>query len=115
MENVRQHEIQITNYAMHAFEELSEDLTAFGPSDLDIRGGVLSFNAPAVHPHDLGTILDGDGIAIRTGHHCAMPLVTKMGLGATARASFYVYNTESEIDSLVASLKQALRFFKTKT
>jgi len=114
MENVRQHEIQLTRYAIEAFEELAEEVDTYGPRDLNVRGGIVSFNAPGIHPHDLGTVLDQDGIAIRAGHHCAMPLVRKMGLVATARASFYLYNQEEEIDLLVSSLKKALRYFATR-
>ena len=113
MAQVRQHETQITAYALEAFRELKEDLEMYGPEDLNIRGGIVSFHAHDVHPHDLGTMLDMEGIAIRAGHHCAMPLVRdRLGKAATARASFYVYNTEGEVDQLVAALKQALRFFK---
>ena len=110
MENVRQHEIEITDYALRAFHEL-EELDVFGPRDISLRGGIISFYCEAVHPHDLGTVLDRDGIAIRAGHHCAMPLMRTLGVVATARASFYVYNTEEEIDFLVSSLKKALRYF----
>ncbi len=116
MAQVRQHETQITAYALEAFRELKEDLEMYGPEDLNIRGGIVSFYAHDVHPHDLGTMLDREGIAIRAGHHCAMPLVRdRLGKAATARASFYVYNTEEEVDQLVAALKQALRFFKGRT
>ena len=113
MSQVRQHETQITGYALESFRELKEDLEMYGPEDLNIRGGIVSFYAHDVHPHDLGTMLDREGIAIRAGHHCAMPLVRdRLGKAATARASFYVYNTEEEVDQLVEALKQALRFFK---
>ena len=116
MAQVRQHETQITAYALEAFRELKEDLEMYGPEDLNVRGGIVSFYAHDVHPHDLGTMLDREGIAIRAGHHCAMPLVRdRLGKAATARASFYVYNTEDEVDQLVAALKQALRFFKGRT
>ena len=113
MAQVREHETQITAYALEAFRELKEDLEMYGPEDLNIRGGIVSFHAHDVHPHDLGTTLDLEGIAIRAGHHCAMPLVRdRLGKAATARASFYVYNTEEEVDQLVEALKRALRFFK---
>ena len=116
MAQVRQHETQITAYALEAFRELKEDLEMYGPEDLNIRGGIVSFYAHDVHPHDLGTMLDREGIAIRAGHHCAMPLVRdRLGKAATARASFYVYNTEEEVDQLVEALKRALRFFKDRT
>ncbi len=110
MENVRQHEIDITEYALKAFAEL-EDVKVFGPRDTAQRGGIVSFYCEDVHPHDIGTMLDREGIAIRTGHHCAMPLMGKLSVPATARASFYVYNTEEEVDLLVAAIKETLRYF----
>ncbi|MDP6453480.1 MAG: cysteine desulfurase [SAR202 cluster bacterium] len=111
MENVRDHEMQLTSYALEAFKELEEELELFGPRDPEKRGGILSFHTDAVHPHDLGTFLDRDGIAVRTGHHCTMPLMRALGVIASARASFYLYNTEEEVDALVDSLKRALRYF----
>ena len=111
MENIRDHEIRLTRYALEAFKELEEELEMFGPSDAEKRGGILSFHTDAVHPHDLGTFLDRDGIAVRTGHHCTMPLMRSLGVIASARASFYLYNTEEEVDALVDSLKRALRYF----
>ena len=110
MENVRQHEIELTKYALDAFKEL-EEIDVFGPEDPSIRGGIVSFHCDAVHPHDLGTVLDRQGVAIRTGHHCTMPLHGKLGVAATARASFYIYNTQEEVDALVSGLKEALRYF----
>ncbi len=110
MDNVRTHEVELTRYALERFREL-EEIDVFGPADLDRRGGVVSFNSADVHPHDLGTVLDRQGIAIRTGHHCTMPVMRKLGLAATARASFYAYNTEDEIDLLVDGIKRALRYF----
>ena len=110
MENVRQHEIDITEYALKAFQEL-EEVKVFGPKDAMMRGGIVSFYCDDVHPHDLGTALDQEGIAIRTGHHCAMPLMQKLSVPATARASFYIYNTEEEVDLLVATLKSAIQYF----
>ncbi len=112
MENVHQHETEITQYALEALKELAEEFTFYGPTDPARRGGIVSFSSPQIHPHDLGTILDQAGIAIRSGHHCAMPLVReRLGVAATARASFYVYNTTEEVDLLVATLKDALRYF----
>ena len=110
MENVREHEKQLTAYALEAFREL-EEIDLFGPMDVDRRGGILSFYSSDVHPHDLGTFLDQEGVAIRTGHHCTMPLMGALGVPATARASLYVYNTEQEVDALVDALKRALRYF----
>ena len=113
MDNVREHEVAITEYALNAFRELeeSEEVRVFGPRDVSQRGGIVSFYCDAVHPHDIGTMLDREGIAIRTGHHCAMPLMGKLAVPATARASFYVYNTEDEVDLLVAAVRGTIRYF----
>ncbi len=110
MDEVREHEKQITAYALSRFREI-EELDVYGPDDPEIRGGIVSFHSDCVHPHDLGTFLDREGIAIRTGHNCTMPLMREMGIAATARASFYVYNLEEEVDFLVDTLKAALRYF----
>ena len=110
MDNVRAHEVELTQYALQRFQEL-EELDVFGPTEPEKRGGIVSFHSGEVHPHDLGTVLDRQGIAIRTGHHCTMPLMRTLGVAATARASFYVYNTEEEVDLLVDGLKHALRYF----
>ena len=110
MDNVREHEIAITEYALNAFQEL-EEVKVFGPRDMTQRGGIISFYCDFVHPHDIGTMLDREGIAIRTGHHCAMPLMGKLSVPATARASFYIYNTEEEVDLLVSTVKGILKYF----
>ena len=110
MENVRQHEREITEYALARFAEL-EELDVFGPRDVEVRGGIVSFHSAELHPHDIGTYLDREGVAIRTGHNCTMPLMRDLGIVATARASFYVYNLEEEVDVLVDNLKSALQYF----
>ncbi len=110
MDNVRAHDLKLTKYALDAFKQL-EELDVFGPKDANMRGGIVPFHHPDIHPHDLGTVLDRRGIAIRTGHHCTMPLIRTLGVAATARASFYVYNTEDEVDLLVDALEEALRYF----
>ena len=110
MERVRAHEVQLTSYALERFKEM-EEVVVYGPTNMAKRGGVVSFYASDIHPHDVGTVLDQLGIAIRAGHHCAMPLMNKLEVPATGRASFYIYNTEEEVDALVEGLKQALRFF----
>ena len=79
--------------------------------DATDRGGVISFYVGDVHPHDVGTLLDADGIAVRAGHHCAQPLMRKLGVAATARASLYLYNTESEVDCLAEGITRAKSFF----
>jgi cysteine desulfurase/selenocysteine lyase len=112
MDRVQAYEEHLTRYALDAVKELSEDFIFYGPPDPAERGAIMSFYCPEIHPHDIGTVLDREGVAIRAGHHCAMPLVTgRLGLPATARASFYIYNTEDEIDVLVASLKKTLKYF----
>ena len=111
MDEVRAHEKQLTEYTLEGMKSF-EGVTVFGPSDPNIKGGVVAFDVAGVHPHDIGTLLDHDGVAIRTGHHCVMPLTRdRLGLAATARASFYVYNTEEEIDQFLASLRRAIQYF----
>ena len=106
MSNVRQHELEITSYALDALSTV-KDLMIFGPRDPENRGGVISFNIFDIHPHDVGTILDQQGIAIRAGHHCCQPLMSWLDVPGTARASFYIYNTKDEVDALVAGLEKA--------
>ncbi len=110
MSEIRRHEVALTQEALHRLKEV-EGLTLYGPTDPTIRGAAISFNVNNLHPHDLGQILDGEGIAIRAGHHCCKPLMRKLGVVATARASFYLYNTEEEIDLLVEALKKAKEVF----
>jgi cysteine desulfurase/selenocysteine lyase len=111
MDSVRQHERELTAYALHRLAELPA-LRVFGPPDLDQRGGVISFTLADVHPHDIATILDQEGIAVRAGHHCAKPLTRALGVPATARASFQVYNTRADVDALVAGLHRVLEVFR---
>jgi len=110
MENVRQHEMELTDYALEKLGEI-KDLVIFGPRDVGIRGGVISFNFLDVHAHDVGTILDQEGVAIRAGHHCCQPLMRWLDVAATARASFYLYNTKDEVDALFAALNRAKEMF----
>ncbi len=110
MANVRCHEREITSYALRALAAV-EDLTIYGPPDADVRGGVISFNLRAIHAHDVGQVLDSHGVAIRVGHHCAQPLMRELGVPATARASFYVYNTSDEVDTLIEGLRATQRLF----
>jgi cysteine desulfurase/selenocysteine lyase len=110
MERIRQHEIELTAYALNRFRELPH-LKIFGPMDVSLRGGIISFVDPEIHPHDLATFLDSAGVAVRAGHHCAQPLTKLLGVNATARASFYLYNTVADIDELISALKDARRFF----
>ncbi|MCP3973414.1 MAG: aminotransferase class V-fold PLP-dependent enzyme, partial [bacterium] len=110
MEEVRRHEIEITQYAMERLEEIP-DLTIYGPTDMSKRGGAVSFELGDIHAHDLATILDQDGVAVRAGHHCAKPLMRYLEVPATARASFYVYNIKEDVDQLVAGLWTARKLF----
>lgn len=110
MENVHAHESFITNYALEALSEV-EGLQVVGPPASQ-RAGVAAFTLDGVHPHDISELLDKDGIAIRAGHHCAMPLHEKLCINATARASFYVHTTTAEIDKLVASLNRVRKIFR---
>jgi cysteine desulfurase/selenocysteine lyase len=106
MDEVRAHEIEITTYALQRLAEV-DGLRVFGPADPASRGGVVSFWMDDVHPHDLATIIDTEGIAVRAGHHCAQPLMRRLGVPATSRASFYVYNTNEDVDALVGALDKA--------
>jgi len=109
MDAVRAHELEITEYAYEAMSEV-DGLTVYGPPP-SRRAGVISFSLAGIHPHDLATIADRDQVCLRAGHHCAMPLMTRLGLAATARASFYVYTLKSDVDRLVSSIQEAQRIF----
>jgi len=109
VDKVYQHEHVMIGYALDRLSEVT-GLTVHGP-DADHKGAVAAFSLKGIHPHDLAQILDAEGIAVRAGHHCAMPLHEEMGLGATTRASFYLYNTPSEIDRLVEGLYKAKKAF----
>ncbi|MFP7207421.1 cysteine desulfurase [Bacillus safensis] len=107
MEEVSRYEHQLATYALERFKEL-EGATVYGPQH---RAGLVTFNLDDVHPHDASTVLDTEGVAIRAGHHCAQPLMKWLGVSATARASFYLYNTEEEIDLLIAALRKTKEYF----
>lgn len=111
MDNVRKHEIDLTKYALESIQSMNY-LTIYGPRDPNYRGGVISFNIADIHPHDLATIMNDHGIAIRSGHHCAQVLMQRLDVPATSRASFYIYNTKEEIDKFVNAIKEAGRIFK---
>jgi cysteine desulfurase / selenocysteine lyase len=111
MENVREHEIEITSYALDRLRQLN-DVELYGPDDPAERGGVVSFNFGEIHPHDIGQVLDQYGVAIRAGHHCTQPLMRSLGVSGTARASFYVYNTPEEVDVMIEALQAARELFK---
>jgi cysteine desulfurase/selenocysteine lyase len=111
MENIRKHEIYLTEYALESMSSL-DYITVYGPRDTKYRGGVISFNIADIHPHDLATIMNDRGIAIRSGHHCAQVLMERLDVPATSRASFYIYNTKEEIDKFVNAIREAGRIFK---
>ena len=110
MERIRKHEVYLTQYALDKLAQI-EGLEIQGPQKADQRGGAISFTDPDLHPHDISTFLDSRGIAIRAGHHCAQPLLRVLGKVATARASIYIYNDESEIDALVETLLEMREYF----
>ena len=110
LDRVHAHEIELTRYLLGKFSEI-DDLKIIGPSTTESRGGSVSFTFGDIHPHDLGQFLDSQGIAVRTGHHCAWPLNRKMGVPATTRASLYLYNTVQDCDALVAGILDAQKYF----
>jgi len=113
MDWITQHDRELTAYALRRLASLeSRGLLIYGPRRIEDRSGVISFNFGDVHAHDLASILDTDGVCIRAGHHCTMPLMEKMGWPATARASFYLYNTEQDVDQLMSALDNAAKIFK---
>lgn len=111
MDNVRQHEIELTKYALDEFSKVP-GLQIYGTKDITKRGGVISFNFADVHPHDVAQIIDGEGIALRSGHHCAQVLMERLNVAATSRASFYIYNTKDDVDALINSLNIVAKVFK---
>ena len=111
MDNVRQHEIELTQYAIDKLSQV-KGLQIYGTKNLAKRGGVISFNFADVHPHDVAQIIDEEGIAVRSGHHCAQVLMERLNVAATSRASFYIYNTKEDVDALVNSLNKVARLFK---
>ena len=111
MARVRNHELGLLKYAMETLSKV-KGFRHYGPEDPTLKGGVVSFNLADIHPHDLATILDEDGVAIRSGHHCAQPLMRWLDVAATSRASFYIYNSYDDIDALRVGLQKARRIFK---
>ena len=111
MDNVRNHEIELTKYALERMSQI-KGITIYGTKDISKRGGVISFNFHDVHPHDVATIIDREGIAIRSGHHCAQVLMERLDVAATNRASFYIYTTKEDIDKLIESLDKVSELYK---
>jgi cysteine desulfurase/selenocysteine lyase len=110
MEAVRWHEKELTAYALDALGAVP-GLRIFGPSTPVGRGGTISFALDGIHPHDVGQVLDDEGVEVRVGHHCARPVCARFGVPATTRASFYVYTTTGEVDALVRALERAKKVF----
>jgi len=110
LSNIHEHEITLTARLIEGLQQI-EGVKIFGPINLEMRGGVVAFTVEGVHPHDVGQFLDSQGIAVRTGHHCAWPLNKKFGINATVRASIYLYNDEADIDALVEGVRGAKTYF----
>lgn len=111
MDAIASHDSELTQYALDKFSNLS-GVTVIGPKDNKDRGAVISFTIDGIHPHDVGQVLDQYGIAVRTGHHCAWPLMRKFGIAGTTRASFYLYNDFADVDALIASIEETKKYFK---
>jgi cysteine desulfurase/selenocysteine lyase len=111
METVRAHEVALTRAALRRLSAVP-GVTVYGPESAEAKGGVVAFNVEDIHAHDVGTVLDRHGVAIRASHHCAQPLMNRLGVVATARASFYVYNTEEELDPLIEGIEATMRLFR---
>ncbi len=110
MDSIHRHEVELTSYLLNGLSEI-KDLRIIGPKTTELRGGAVSFTLGDIHPHDLGQYLDSQGIAVRTGHHCAWPLTRKLGVPATTRASVYLYNTTDDLDSLIEGVQGAQKYF----
>ena len=110
MQSIFDHEVELTGYLINGLLQIPE-LSIVGPQNTDARGGSVSFTVGQIHPHDLGQYLDSQGVAVRTGHHCAWPLTRKLGVPATTRASLYLYNDESDCDALFAAITGAQKYF----
>jgi cysteine desulfurase/selenocysteine lyase len=112
MDAVEAHETALTGYALAALtDRFGDRLSIYGPPDLEARGATISFLFEGIHAHDISQVVDEYGVCVRAGHHCAKPLMRVLGVPATTRASFYVYNDESDVDALVEALAAAERFF----
>ena len=107
MNQIQNRDRELVGYAMEKLKEVDE-ITIYGPKE---RGAVISFNVDKIHAHDVAQILDSEGVAIRAGHHCCMPLMSVLGIAATARASFYLYNTEEEIDKFINAIGKVKNIF----
>lgn len=113
LEKIHKHELVLTKRLIHGLQG-NTGVRIFGPTDLSMRGGVVSFAVDGIHPHDIGQFLDSQGIAVRTGHHCAWPLNRKLGVSSTVRASMYLYNDEADIDALITGVQDTQEYFGEK-
>jgi cysteine desulfurase/selenocysteine lyase len=111
--NIHSWEMQLTEYALNGLQSI-DGVSVVGPQGIANRGGVISFVVDNVHPHDVGQVMDQYGVAVRTGHHCAWPLIRKLGLSGTTRASFYLYNDFSDVDVLLESVLGARDYFRKR-
>ncbi|MCA9373941.1 aminotransferase class V-fold PLP-dependent enzyme, partial [Candidatus Peregrinibacteria bacterium] len=112
-EEILKHDQDLVQYARQQLASIPK-LQLYGPQDVSLAGGIISFNIPGVHPHDVGSIMNNEGVAIRTGHHCAQPLLNRLGCNATARMSFYIYNNRSDVDRAVEAIKKVYEIFKVE-
>jgi cysteine desulfurase/selenocysteine lyase len=110
MDAIAWHEKQLTAYALEALRSV-DGLRIFGPNVPVGRGGTISFDLAGIHPHDVGQVLDAEGVQVRVGHHCARPTCRRFGVAAMTRASFYLYNTQDEVDALVKALEKVRGVF----
>lgn len=110
LDRIHEHEQMLSKYALEQLAQI-DGITVYGPQDVSKRTGVITFNLEGVHPHDLATILDEEGIAVRAGHHCAQPLMKWLEVSSTARASFYIYNTKEEVDAFIKALQLTKEYF----
>ena len=112
MAEVRLHEMELTRYALDTLNErFGDDITVYGPDNVEVRGGVLSFAFRDLHPHDVSQVLDERNVCVRAGHHCAKPLMKRLGIAATTRASLYLYNDSTDVDALTEALDGATDIF----
>ena len=111
LRKIQSHDRELANYAHDKLKRI-KGIEIYGPDNPQMKAGVISFNLGDIHAHDMASLLDEDGIAVRSGHHCAQPLMERLGVSSTTRASMYLYNTEEEIDRLAASVERAGKVFK---
>ncbi|MEK6840100.1 MAG: aminotransferase class V-fold PLP-dependent enzyme, partial [Nanoarchaeota archaeon] len=111
IDTIRHHEEMLTTYALEQLQKV-RNITLYGPKNTTMRSGVISFTLEGIHSHDIATLLDREGICVRGGHHCAMPLMKKLGITGSTRVSFSIYNTKDDVDRLVQALGQAQKVFR---